>query len=313
VVISAAASFGPLGLLDGATSAQYLSDGYDRSAASPPAEPLSLLDPDRSRRFGRASALVVATAERALSSGGLAPTQVGLITGSAFGDVDRSVRFLQRLFAQGAKFASPAEFPQLVASTGSGNASLYLGLTGPCLSVSEQGTSGESALSVAISCLELGLAAGILAGAAESHDAVVDVVLAGDRSEGGGFVLLEPASVAVARGHVALAHIAQHRATRGDAERAFAELAAPRVKALACVVVGRLPAAAAGALTRSSWRAAPRYDLAKRVGYHEALGALALAVAAAEVASGRAEQALVVTADLDTVYVTQLARVGASA
>ena len=48
------------------------------------------------------------------------------------------------------------------------------------------------------------------------------------------------------------------------------------------------------------------HSLPERVGYHEALGAFALVVAAAEVAAGRVEQALVVIADLDTVYVTQL-------
>jgi 3-oxoacyl-[acyl-carrier-protein] synthase II len=308
IVISGAASFGPLGLLGGAGSARYLSDASAGVPVSPPPDPLSLLDPDRSRRFGRASALVVATAESALQSSELQSGATGLVVGSAFGDVERSVRFLQRLFAQGAKFASPAEFPQLVASTGSGNASIYLGLTGPCLAVSELGTSGESAVSVAISCLELGLARAVLAGAAEAHDAIVDSVLGGNRGEGSGFVVLEAASAAEARGRVALARVVEHRAVRGDAVRAFAALSAPLATNKVCVVTGRLPSAALGALRRSAWHAAPTHDLSSRIGYHEALGALALAVAAAEVASGRSEQALVVTADVDTVYVTELAR-----
>jgi 3-oxoacyl-[acyl-carrier-protein] synthase II len=313
VVISGAASFGPLGLLAGAGCARYLSDAPTGAAASPPPDPLSLLDPDRSRRFGRASALVVATAERALDSSGLESGATGLVVGSAFGDVERSVRFLQKLLTQGARFASPAEFPQLVASTGSGNASIYLGLTGPCLSVSELGTSGESAVSVAISCLDLGLAQAVIAGAAEAHDVIVDAVLGGKRGEGGGFVVLEAASSAAARGRVALARVVAHRALRGDAVRAFATLSAPLVAKKACVVTGRLPSAVLGALTRSAWHATPSYDLSSRVGYHEALGALALAVAAAEVGSGRCEQALVVTADLDSVYVTELAGPGSSA
>jgi 3-oxoacyl-[acyl-carrier-protein] synthase II len=313
IVISGAASFGPLGLLGGPSSARYLSEAPGAVALSQPSDPLSLLEPDRSRRFGRASALVVATAERALEGSALERGATGLIVGSAFGDVERSVRFLQKLFTQGAKFASPAEFPQLVASTGSGNASIYLGLTGPCLSVSELGTSGESAVSVALSCLDLGLARAVLAGAAEARDAIVDSVLGGNRGEGGGFVVLEAASSAEARGRVALACVVEHRAVRGDALRAFAGLSAPLGASEACVVTGRLPSAVAGALARSAWQGVSSYDLSSRVGYHEALGALALAVAAAEVASGRAEQALVVTADLDAVYLTQLARPGSLA
>ena len=306
VVISGAASFGPLGLLGGASGAQYLADAAPLALPATPTDPLSLLDAARSRRFGRASALVVAIASRALEDARCEPALTGLVVGSAFGDVDRSVRFLQKLLAQGPKFAGPAEFPQLVASAGSGNASIYLGLTGPCLSVSEFGTSGPAAVSVALSLLELGLAPALLAGAAEAHDPIVDAVLSGARGEGGGFVLLETARAADARGRAPLARITLHRAERGDAARAFAGLSAPSSVSEACVVIGRLPAPVAGALARSAWHAVAVHDLANRARYHEAFGALALAVAAAEIAAGRALQALVVSADLDTVYVTQL-------
>ncbi len=302
IVISGAASFGPRGLLGGKESAGYFSESASESTA--PSDPLTLLDADRSRRFGRASALVTATAERALLDSARGAAGTGLIVGSAFGDVERSVKFLQKLFAQGPKVASPAEFPQLVASTGSGNASIYLGLTGPCISVSEFATSGEAAVAVAISLLELGLASGILAGSAEAHDGIVDVVLGGQRGEGGGFVLLESERAAELRGHAPLARVLVHRAARGDGARIFAELAAPSSRAQ--IVTTRLPPAVAGALARSAWHAVPVQALASRVGYHEALGAHALAVAAALVAGGSASEALVVTADVDHVYVTQL-------
>jgi 3-oxoacyl-[acyl-carrier-protein] synthase II len=280
------------------------------ASAAAATDPISLLDADRSRRFGRASALVVATAERALESSAREAAGTGLVVGSAFGDVERSVRFLQKLFAHGPKFASPAEFPQLVASTGSGNASIYLGLTGPCLSVSEFGTSGESAVSVALSLLELGLAPAVLAGAAEAHDGIVDAVLGGRRGEGGGFVLLESARAAEERGHTPLAVVRSHRAVRGDPERAFAELGAPSARA--CVVTPRLPAPVAGALARSSWRDVPVQNLFPNIGYHEALGAHALVVAVARLAAAEVDEALVVSADLDTVYLTELAREGAT-
>ncbi|MEO7037253.1 MAG: beta-ketoacyl-[acyl-carrier-protein] synthase family protein [Polyangiaceae bacterium] len=306
IVISGAASYGLRGLLSGADNSVYVNE--PRPPSEPPPEPLSLLHPERSRRFGRTSALVVASAERALRDAELEPQGVGFVVGSAFGDVERSVRFLQKLLAQGPKFASPAEFPQLVASTGSGNASIYLGLTGPCLSVSEFATSGESALSVAISLLELGLAPAVVAGAGEAHDAIVDAVLGGPgrppRSEGAGFVVLETLPSAQRRGRVPLARLLEHGAWRGDATRAFSSLVAPPASAI--VVTGRLPSAAAGALGRSAWRGVRTHALPSLLGFHEALGAVALSVAASEVASGRATQALVVTADVDTLYLTRL-------
>ncbi|HEY3254298.1 MAG TPA: beta-ketoacyl-[acyl-carrier-protein] synthase family protein, partial [Polyangiaceae bacterium] len=90
LVISGSASYGPAGVLSGAASARYLDAP---SELPPPPEPLSLLDPERSRRFSRASAIVVATAERALRDAAREPAETGFVVGSAFGDVDRSVRF----------------------------------------------------------------------------------------------------------------------------------------------------------------------------------------------------------------------------
>ena len=308
IVISAAASYGIRGLLGGAGSASYLLD-TDTPKEQPP-EPLSLLDAERSRRFGRASALVVACAERALLEAELEPAGTGFVVGSAFGDVERSIRFLHKLLGQGPKFASPAEFPQLVASTGSGNASIYLGLTGPCLSVSEFATSGESALSVALSLIELGLTQAVVAGAGEARDAIVEAVM-GDargarRSEGAGFAVLEALPNAQGRGRAPLALLTAHRALRGDPAHALLELGAPAPGA--CIVTGLLPSAVAGALARSAWRAVRSYALPSVLGFHEAIGAVALSVAASLVASGRVEQVLVVTADLDTTYLTRLDR-----
>ncbi len=305
IVVSGAASFGRHGLRGGRDSSVYLTDN---APSAPPPEPLDLLEPERSRRFGRASALVVASAERALQDAALEPAGTGFVVGSAFGDVERSVRFLQKLLGQGPKFASPAEFPQLVASTGSGNASIYLGLTGPCLSVSEFGTSGESAVAVAISLIELGLASAVVAGSGEARDAIVDVVLGGvvsaPRSEGAGFVVLETLSAARSRGRAPLARVTERRTLRGDPGPALSALGAP--PASACLITGFLPAAVAGALARSAWADVRTHVIPALLGFHEAIGAVALSIAVSEVASGRAQQALVVTAEVDTLYLTRL-------
>ena len=181
------------------------------------------------------SAIVVATAEGALRDAQREPAETGFVVGSAFGDVERSVRFLQKVLGQGPKFASPAEFPQLIASTGSGNASIYLGLTGPCLSVSEFGTSGQSAVSVAISLLELGLAPALLAGAAEARDAIVDAVLGADGVAQRGWRFRRARGAA--RGACARARAAGRRrrtprVARRCAEQAFAALPAPPSRGL---------------------------------------------------------------------------------
>ena len=49
------------------------------------------------------------------------------------------------------------------------------------------------------------------------------------------------------------------------------------------------------------------------LGYHEAMGAVALAIAVAEVSAGNADEVLVVTAEVDTVYLTRLVRYEAQA
>jgi 3-oxoacyl-(acyl-carrier-protein) synthase len=147
-----------------------------------------------------------------------------------------------------------------------------------------------------------------LAGAAEAHDAIVDAVLEGARGvrrgEGGGFVVLEALPAALERGRLPLAIVAEHRSIRGAAAPEFAALAPP--PNAACVVTGFLPPSVLAGLACSAWRSAKRFDLLERLGFHEAIGAVALAVAVAEVAAGGAEQALVVSADLDRVYITRL-------
>ncbi len=161
---------------------------------------LEHLDPTRSRRFDRASALVTLGASAVVSRLGDAPGQVGLVTGSAYGNVERSVEFLRRVFERGPRFASPADFPHLVPSAPGGNAAIYLGLRGPVLAVADLATSAEAALCGALALLEDGQADAMVAGAAEAHDEVVERLLAPlyrdgldgsvRRGEGASFVLV---------------------------------------------------------------------------------------------------------------------------
>jgi hypothetical protein len=69
-----------------------------------------------------------------------------------------------------------------------------------------------------------------------------------------------------------------------------------------------LSSAISGALARSAWHEVRTHALPPVLGFHEAIGAVALSVAAAEVGSGRATQAVVLSADVDTLYLTRLER-----
>ncbi len=62
------------------------------------------------------------------------------------------------------------------------------------------------------------------------------------------------------------------------------------------------------ALERSSWRGAPRSDLAARHGYHEALGAMALAVATKWLETGELERVLVLSGSAGSFTATLLGR-----
>jgi len=265
--------------------------------------PLALLDPERSRRFDRAAAYVTAGAEAALGSAGLSPSSVGLVAGSAFGNVERSVEFVRRALARGVRRANPADFPHLVASGASGNASIYLGLTGLVAGAVEGETGGEAALDAAIAFLLLFEAEGLVAGAAEASDPIVNQVLGPlrlgggarevPRGEGAAFLVVEREETARARRATVRAVVdPPKRAARGTP---LDTLVAPPVRPdRALVVVGALGADAAGALAASRWGTVERRSVLDRAGFHEAVGALALVVAAEVVARGEADEVLAV-------------------
>jgi hypothetical protein len=123
--------------------------------------------------------------------------------------------------------------------------------------------------------------------------------------------VIETRSAALSRNRIPLATLAEHGAFRGDAASAFASLPEPPEQA--CVVTGLLPGPVGGALSRSAWHGVRRHQLPDVIGHHEAIGAAALAVAVAEVATGAAAEALVVTAEQDTVYVSRIQRYEAEA
>jgi len=273
-------------------------------------DPLKLLDAARSRRFDRAAALASAGVERALSSAALSAQGTGIVAGSAFGNLERSVEFVKRLRERGARMASPAEFPHLVPSAPTGNASIYTGASGPVTTVADLTTGAEAAVGVALSFIELDLARAMVAGAGEPHDSLVESVLAplygrsqAPRSEGGAWLVLEAAEHAAARGARVLASLAEYVHASDPAE-AFSKLPPPSVRAR--VVLAHVTPELERALSASSWGRVPRIDVLERCGAHEAAGAFALAAAVALVCRGAASETLACGGASGRAYATRI-------
>jgi 3-oxoacyl-[acyl-carrier-protein] synthase II len=317
IVVSGAATIGPYGLLEGVANARYAE--LQREPAVERVEPLSRLDPARSRRFDRAAALVSLGAKSALENSALDPAEVGLVSGTAFGSVERSVEFLRRVADRGPKLASPAEFPHLVPSAPAGNASIHLGLKGPVLGVSDLSTSAEAAVAVAAHWVELGLADAMIAGSAEPLDAVVTRVLgplcenssSESRGEGAGFVVLEAVGAAEARGRRPLAVLLHCAESWNDDGRLLARVPAPRRADRARVLIGA-GEAMAGVLEKTDWAAVERRDVSACAGTHDALGGFALAAGAALIASGGADEVLALGGARGRGYAFLLGRFGAN-
>jgi 3-oxoacyl-[acyl-carrier-protein] synthase II len=136
------------------------------SGSQPAADPLSKLSPDRSRRFDRITALSCAGAEQVLTD----RSDCGLVVGYGLGNVARLHSYLLRLSAKGVRGIAPAEFPHLVPSAIAGNASIYLGLTGPVTAVSDPCYGCDVALDFACGLVQMDLAQAMVAGVVESSE-----------------------------------------------------------------------------------------------------------------------------------------------
>jgi 3-oxoacyl-[acyl-carrier-protein] synthase II len=282
-------------------------------AAGDACDPRSELDPARSRRFDRTTALVCTGAERALGAARLAPEGVGLVHGNAFGNVERSVEFIRRIRERGARLAAPAEFPHLVPSAPSGNASIYLGLTGPVLGVSDLGTSAEAAFCSAANLVELGVADQMITGGAEARDAIVARVLGplcsdGDvaRTEAASWLVVENSEAAARRGARVLALVRQWSSTWGTPERALDGLAAPRDASRARVFWAAPSVALERALGACAWHGVVRRSP------NELAPGEALVAACEALERGDVDEALVLGAARSRAYAVLLARAESS-
>jgi 3-oxoacyl-(acyl-carrier-protein) synthase len=314
VVVTGLAAIGARGVQSGDTLTGYVEPGIPAGPGPYAEDPLALLEPARSRRFDRTAALATATVERALRDARLDAASTGLVMGTAFGSVERSVRFVQKAVLGGLRVASPAEFPHLVVSAASGNASIYLGLTGPVFAASDRETSAESALAAAVALLGAGQASAFVAGAVEAFDPLVEVIyprltrerVSSARGEGAAFLVVEDEGAARSRGARALARIEGPFAVApADIDAVIGPPSAPE---RSFVVTAALPSEHEAALDRSSWRSCPRRSVLAASGHHEAAGGFALSAAAALVASGRADEVLAVGGRPAALWVSRFLR-----
>lgn len=316
VFVTSVVTLGPSGILRGRENARLLDESTQPLSPRLPFEPLDALVMERSRRFDRLTALSALGTELTLAGAARSGQNVGLVLGNALGDVSRSVEFLRRVRARGLRAAQPAEFPHLLPSSVSGNASIYAGLTGPVFNVSQLGPTATESLLLARTCLRSAMATAMIMGTVEVvDDAVFSVLLEAGKAastevpptEGAAFLLLEsgpefdettgrePRCELLASANV----------------RDFIHLAEPSWRPSgSSEVLSSIENEGAEldeVLRAVGWQDVPRRSAQARVGTGWHYPGFMLATAAARVLAGEVERALVLTETPDGVHLTLLA------
>jgi len=303
VVVTGAAVFGPCGRLGADECADLPERRFDADAV---VDADGFLDAARARRLDRAACLGAVAVEHALNDSKAPRDGVGVVLGSSFGSVDGCAAFMHRIFQKGPRSASPAEFPNLVPSAAVGHVSIYGGLNGPAFGTADLATSGESAVVQAWQLVSGGEAVRVVGGSAEPRGDIAQRVLSGlfdgidapmrsiaARADVAAAVLLEAEEAAQARGGRILARVEQVLEWRGDRALSLAALRAPRAARRSEVVQARVTPSGEQLVAETAWRGCPRVACAPALGESDALGAVAVAVAAGRIATGRIDEALV--------------------
>jgi len=294
--------------------------GEDAAAS----DPTSLLDPNRARRMDRAGKLATVVALSAIESadrGAIEPLEretTCALSGTAFGNVDGSMRFMRRVLEKGAGFASPADFPNLVPSSPVSHAAIYLGLGGPAIATPDLSATAEAAIATGLDLVAAGSATAAISGSIEEVSDLAERVLApllGVRAltahcEGASAIALEAASSAERRGKRALASVVGWTSSRGTRVDVDA-FATPTGDA---VVIAEASHLLDESLADTAWLGVRRLVTTSDAGDHVGMGGIAFACAVGWVARERVP-ALVVGGAPDRVYAFLLApseRVSAS-
>ncbi len=166
VFITGAAVAGPSGTAFTPDSIAALAQQTPTHGGLAGLDPGEILGRATIRRMDPLSAGVTALAKRALQSADLTNTQeeLGLMFGTAFGALDQTVAFTERLANKGAHLVNPMEFPNLVHNAPAGQAGILLGARGPSVTACQEELAGDEAVRLAIEAVACGLGRRLLAG-----------------------------------------------------------------------------------------------------------------------------------------------------
>lgn len=307
VVITGAGTIGALGVREAVGSTAYLEPGPPPAPGPIAFQASDHLDVARARRLDRAGRLVTVAITTALRGSGMAEidretsVRAGAIVGAAFGSVDASTAYMCRIYDKGAKYASPADFPNLVPSSPVGHASIYLGLRGPVFAVADLGATAESATVTGLDLISMGEGDLIATGSVEETSQLVERCLTpicselpGDltRSEGASVLLLEAEDTAMRRGARPLARALWWASWRGEGVPSQTVADAPKPPNGARVVMGREDDVALRWLDQLGWGSVPRRAATPRTGEHEGAGGIAAAAGVGLIAAGTAPAVL---------------------
>lgn len=312
VVVTGAATIVNGSLIEGENIASLLVLREQRDVGDVvvrPSDPTASLDAARTRRMDRAGKLSAAVVGGALrdadrDANPIDRTDVAAISGTAFGNVDGSVKFMKRVLEKGAALASPADFPNLVPSSPVSHAAIYWGLGGPALATPDLSVTAESAAATGMELVESGVCMGAIVGSVEEVSKLAERVLApllgvrtlAAQSEGASALALESAACAAARGKKALCSVLEWTSARGNPSIVTEPNGRSWVVSEPAVDVDALLGA------ESPWRGVARWTTSAEAGEHVGLGGVALAAAAAAIASERADRILVLGQAPDRSY-----------
>jgi 3-oxoacyl-[acyl-carrier-protein] synthase II len=304
VFVSAAATVGALGVCRSSDARLAVEAGPPPPAGQAPFDAKEHLDVERARRIDRAGRLAAVAMQQALTDAGIQDDEslrdrAGAIVGEAFGSIDECSAFIRRFFDKGAKFASPAVFPNLLPSSPVAHASIYHRLRGPVWAAADLGATAEAAIVSAAELCAAGEADTMLAGGVEQASAITEAVLEpllsqGSHPEGSGVPRAEGTAVLLvaAEGTRAadkpLCEVRWFESWRGHAAPR-----APSHDGRIALFAARDDAATRRAAELVGWARVPLRVAAPRVGDHEAAGGFAAAAAASSIAAGELDAALV--------------------
>ena len=155
--IGSVSPYGPLaGLIPPAplapvTISAWTTAGQRRAFLVPPFRPADVVPGVKTRRLDRLSAWALVASSLAIKDAGIDPTQldrsrVAVVFATAFGCIELTEAFYLSAAANGWNGTDPITFPETLASAPASHVSMFHGLRGPNVTVSNKYFAGESAI-----------------------------------------------------------------------------------------------------------------------------------------------------------------------